>query len=273
MSSAKCSAKRVAGGMTRSGGASTSRSGPEMGPDVVAGRRPVLELLRAGQPAERVLIARGGKPSGILAEIRRRATESSVPVRVVSGAELDKVASGLNHQGVAALTERYRYKVYEELLDHSPSTLLFLDGVTDPHNLGSLVRTAHGAAFGGIVIPSHRAAGVTAAARRVSAGASELMAIARVTNLSRALDAAREAGFWIVGLDVRATTDIWSSELTQPPVALVLGSEDRGISRLVQSRCDEMLRIPCSGSVGSLNVAVAGAIAMFEVARKRDLVS
>lgn len=236
---------------------------------VLAGRRPVLELLRAGQSADRILVAENLAPSKVVGEIRRRAQEAAVPVRVVPRAEIDRAAPDLNHQGVVAFTARYRYARLDNLLKLNDPMLLFLDGITDVHNLGSLLRSADGAGWHGVVVPSHRSAAVTPAVRRVSAGATEVVPVARVGNLSHALDSARAAGLWIVGLDEKARTRLWESDLLEPPVGLVLGAEDRGISRAVRDRCDALVCIPSAGRIGSLNVGVAGAIAMFEVARRR----
>lgn len=228
------------------------------------------EALRAGSPLERVLVAKESARSQIVDEIRKRAQAAAVPLRVVPRREIDDLAGGVNHQGVAAITGRFRYADLHELVSRPDACLLFLDGVTDPHNLGSLLRSADCAGFTGVVIPARRATGVTAAVRRVSAGATEVVPVARVTNLGRALDEARSAGMWIVGLEEKAGTDIWSSNLLEAPVGLVLGAEDRGIGKSAMQRCDEVLRIPLSGMLGSLNVAVAGAVAMFEVARRRS---
>lgn len=236
----------------------------------VSGRRPVVELLRSGGTVERVFIAEGLAPSKILGEIRRRAGDAAVPVRNVPKREIDRMAEGTNHQGVVAKAGRYKYTPLSDLLSPA-SALLFLDGVTDPHNLGSLLRSADGAGFTGVVVAAHRAVGVTPAVRRVSAGAAEVVRVARVPNLSQALDDARKAGLWILGFDEKAERDLWSTDLAQPPVGLVLGAEDRGISRLVREHCDELVKIPSRGRIGSLNVAVAGAIAMFEVARRADV--
>ncbi|MFP5297401.1 MAG: 23S rRNA (guanosine(2251)-2'-O)-methyltransferase RlmB [Actinomycetota bacterium] len=238
--------------------------------NVVYGRRPVLEMLKAGRPVEKVFIAQGLAPSGVLGEIRKRSDAAGVPVRVVPKDQVDRLAAG-NHQGVAAITGRYRYAPLDELFGATDACVLFLDGVTDPHNLGSLLRSADSAGFQGVVIPAHRSVGVTGAVRRVSAGAAEVVPVARVPNLSRAIDEAKTAGLWILGLDEKAEGDLWNSDLVNPPVGLVLGAEDRGISRNVREHCDGLVRIPHTGRIGSLNVAVAGAVAMFEVARRRAL--
>lgn len=237
---------------------------------MLAGRQPVVELLRARRPAERILIAAGMASSGILTEIRKRAEEAAVPVKVVPRTEVDRVAEGENHQGVVAVTGRYRYSALESLLVPD-ACVLFLDGVTDPHNLGSLIRTVECCGFNGVVVPAHRSAGVTSTVRRVSAGAAEVIDVARVTNLGRALDQAKEAGLWIVGLAADAADDIWSSDLLESPIGIVLGAEGRGISKTVRERCDGTVRIPQGGRIGSLNVAVAGAIAMFEIVRRKTV--
>ena len=238
---------------------------------VLAGRRPVLELLRAGKAPSEIHIAKGTRISGALSEIRRLAGASSTPIRDVDARQLDEVARGINHQGVVAFTGRYRYTPLDELLSARPTALLFLDGVMDPQNLGSLLRTADGAGFDGVVIPARGATGVTAAVRRVSAGAAEVVPVARETNLRRALEAAQGAGLWIAGLDAAGDEDLWTSDLMNPPVGLVLGAEDRGLSRGVRAACDALVRIPGAGRLDSLNVAVSGAVAMFEVARRRTV--
>lgn len=240
---------------------------------LLAGRRPVLEMLRAGQNAERILIARGQVQSNVVNEIRRRADRAGVPLQIVPSSEIERLAGDVNHQGVVAQTARYRYTPLETLLAGESPALLFLDGVTDPHNLGSLLRSADGAGFSGVVIPARRTVQVTAAVRRVSAGAAEVVPVARVHNLGQALDAARVAGLWILGLDAGAEDDIWSSDLSEPPVGIVVGSEDKGLGLKTKQGCDALVRIPQRGRLDSLNVAVAGAIAMYSCTQglRKDL--
>lgn len=237
---------------------------------LVAGRRSVIELLKSEQPIVRVLVAKESAASAPLTEVRKRAEAASVPLRVLPRSEVDQLAEGLNHQGVVAVVGRYRYAPLESLLDVDRPLLLFLDGVTDPHNLGSLLRSADGAGFHGIVVPANRSAGVNATVRKVAAGAAEVVPVARVGSLGVALEQAKQAGFWVVGLDEEAAEDLWSSELLEPPLALVLGAEGRGISRGVRDRCDGLVKIPSAGRLASLNVGVAGALAMFELARRRS---
>lgn len=235
---------------------------------MLAGRRPVLELLRAGRSAERIFVAREIAASRLIGEIKSRARNAAIPVRVVPRKEIESLAGGLNHQGVIALTARFRYAALEQLVAGAEPRVLFLDGLTDPHNIGSLLRSADGAGFTGVVLPAHRSPGVTATVRRVSAGAAEVVPVARVSSLANAVEVARGAGLWIVGLNEAAEEDIWSSRLMEPPVGIVLGAEDRGISKGVTGRCDAHVRIPVTGALQSLNAATAGAIAMFEVARR-----
>ena len=236
--------------------------------DLVFGRRPVLELLASGQPIEEILLLETrGRPDAVV-EIAARAGARGVATRALSRPEMADLVGEVNHQGVVAVVPPFRYASYEGLLEGSPRALLFLDGVMDPHNLGSLLRSADGAGIDGVVVRIHRGVGVTPAVRRVSAGASETVPVARVTNMSRALEQARSSGLWVIGLDASGDQDLWSSELIEPPIGLVLGAEDKGISRSVAQRCDARVRIPLEGRLGSLNVAVAGAIAMFELARR-----
>jgi 23S rRNA (guanosine2251-2'-O)-methyltransferase len=237
--------------------------------DVIYGRRPVLELLRAGGSSERILMAEGLSRSAVLAEIRKLASDAAVPVKVVPRSQVERMARGQNHQGVVAVTGRYRYAALQDLVSALDAAVLFLDGITDPQNVGSLIRSAECAGFTGVVLPAHRSPGVTAAVRRVSAGAAEIVPVARVSNLARSLEEAKGAGLWIIGLDEDSRDDIWSSELIEPPLGFVLGAEESGLSRGVRDHCDGLVAIPQRGRIGSLNVAVAGAVAMFELARRR----
>ena len=246
-----------------------ARANDPIPPDeLLIGRRPVLESLRSGAPARRLYLAEGLGRSGVIEEIRRRAQDGGIPVTVLPRPQIERLADGGNHQGVVAHTTRYRYTPLEDLLRGDAPKVLFLDGVTDPHNVGALIRSAGGAGFDGVVLPARRSSGVTAAVRRVSAGATEAVPVARVANLSRALEEAKGAGLWIVGLDERGDQDLWTSTLAEPPVGLVLGAEGAGLSHNVASHCDGLVRIPMQGAMSSLNVSVAGGIAMFEIARR-----
>ncbi len=232
----------------------------------------MLEALRAGERVKRILVARGSRLQGSLADILDAAKAGGVPVRWVERQELDKV--GLHHQGVAAQVEGYAYASLEDCLARArrqdePALLLALDAVQDVHNLGSLLRTAEAIGVHGVLLPKHRAAGVTATVRKASAGAVEHLCIAQVTNLNRALDDLKKAGLWIVGLDMAAER-VYDEIDWRMPVVLVVGSEGRGLSRLTRETCDLLVRLPMGGKVDSLNAAVAGSIVLYTVWRMRN---
>lgn len=229
----------------------------------VYGVNPVLEALKAHpQDVVRVLIERGKAE-----RVQRAANEAGVRVDEVLHGELSHRARGGVHQGVGAELAEFRYAELEDLLE--ANFLLVLDGVTDPQNLGALVRSAHALGAQGVVLPKDRAVGVTPAAFKAAAGALEHCPVARVTNLPRALVQIKEAGIWTVALAADANKDLRDVDL-RAPTALVLGSEGAGVRPLVRKTCDHVARIPMEGKIGSLNVAAAGAVALYEVARQRS---
>ena len=196
---------------------------------------------------------------------------SGVQVRFLPREELDRIANTHTHQGVVAITSSKQYADVDTLLEQRKgeySFLLVLDGIEDPHNLGALIRTADGAGVDGVVIPERRAVGLTGTAVKASAGASEHLAIARVTNISRTLDEMKERNVWTVGLDERGTQSYADLDYNMH-CAIVLGAEGKGLHDLVRKRCDFLVSIPMAGHVPSLNVSVAGAVVMYEVARQR----
>lgn len=244
------------------------------GEDVIAGRQPVREALKAGRPLHRLLL-RQGLEERIRVELTSLAREQGVPVHLVDGRRLDALARGLNHQGVVAIALAKGYVELDDLLAAAaggPATLLLLDGVQDPQNLGSLLRSADAAGIAGVIIPRRRAAGLTAAVGRASAGAMEYVPVARVGNLAQIMERLKEEAFWIVGADMNGEHVPWEVDMTGR-VALVIGGEGTGLGRLVRERCDYVVRIPMQGRVSSLNAAVAGALLMFEVVRQRWLES
>jgi 23S rRNA (guanosine2251-2'-O)-methyltransferase len=231
-------------------------------PETIYGVRPVTEALRGGRrEVFEVLDATGH------VEVAQAAKAAGVPVQKVPQARVGELARGGVHQGVAARVGPYPYLDLEDLLAASDPLVVVLDGVTDPHNLGAVLRVAVGAGASGVVIRKDRAAGVTAAAVKASAGASEHVPIARVTNLRRAIDRMKEAGLWVYAAEVGGTpyTEL---DLTGP-VGLVLGSEGKGVRRLVREGCDGAVSIPMLGAVGSLNVSVASAVLLYEARRQR----
>jgi len=196
---------------------------------------------------------------------------SGIQVRFLPREQLDRAANTNTHQGVIAVTSSKQYADVDALLEQRRAEhafLVVLDGVEDPHNLGALIRTADGAGADGIIIPERRAAGLTGTAVKASAGASEHLAMARVTNISRTLDELKERNVWTVGLDERGTQSYDALDYKMD-CAIVLGAEGKGLHDLVRRRCDFLVSIPMLGHVPSLNVSVAGAVVMYEVARQR----
>jgi 23S rRNA (guanosine2251-2'-O)-methyltransferase len=240
----------------------------------VYGVNPVLEALRA-HPAEvvRVLVARGreGRRSQGAERVAQAAGEAGIRVDEVPQGDLAHRSRSGVHQGVGAELSEFEYAEMEDVLDgiSGPALLLVLDGVTDPQNLGALVRSAHALGAHGVVIPKDRAAGITPAASKAAAGALEHCPVARVTNLSRALEQMKERGVWTVALAADGDKDLSGVDL-RTPTALVLGSEGSGVRPLVRKTCDHVARIAMAGQLGSLNVSAAGAVALYEVARQRS---
>jgi len=255
---------------------SRGRGGPSrgLGGEQVEGRRAVRELLAAGRrPVRDVWLAEGSDPSPILAEIEDLARAARVPVRRVARGRLAAEASSEAPQGVLAHAEPLPEADVDELLRPRPGAappfVLALDGVTDPQNLGALVRSAEAAGVTGVLLPRHRAVHVTPTVAKAAAGAVEHVPMAIVAGLPAALAAAGRAGLWVVGLDAGGPTSLFDLTLATEPVVVVLGAEGSGLGRLVRERCDVVARIPSAGRLGSLNVAAAGVLALFEVARHR----
>jgi 23S rRNA (guanosine2251-2'-O)-methyltransferase len=234
---------------------------------LLSGIHPVAEALRAGNPLERIMIAQGaGGPR--LQEIIDLARRASVPVRFEPRAALDKLASSAAHQGVVALGAARKYADLDSVA--SSQMLVVLDGVEDPHNLGAIVRTAHAAGAGAVIIPERRAVGVTDVVGKAAAGALEHLPVVRVTNINRTLEELKERGMWIYGLDERGTTDYDQVEYAERSV-LVLGGEGKGLHEQVRKHCDLLVRIPLAGKISSLNVSVATGIVLFEWKRRRGV--
>jgi 23S rRNA (guanosine2251-2'-O)-methyltransferase len=240
---------------------------------VVYGIHPVAEALKArGRAFQYVGIARE-RQDHRMHELVRQCRELGVPVRQLSREELTRLAQSAQHQGVVAVTSEKQYTDLDEILSSrrgEQAFLLVLDGIEDPHNLGAVLRSADAAGVGGIVIPERRAVGVTATVVKASAGASEHVPVARVTNLNRALEELKSRNLWIVGVDERGTQSYDEVDYNMD-CALVLGAEGKGLHDLVRRHCDFLVRIPMQGRVASLNVSVAAGIVMFEVARQRRL--
>ncbi|KWW98040.1 23S rRNA (guanosine(2251)-2'-O)-methyltransferase RlmB [Carbonactinospora thermoautotrophica] len=246
----------------------------EAAPEVVAGRNPVLEALHAHVPAKALYVAVGIDFDDRVREALKIATDTGVPLLEVTRSELDRLTGGALHQGLALQIPPYEYAHPDDLVERARDAaeeplIVALDGVTDPRNLGAVVRSA--AAFGahGVVVPERRAAGMTAGAWKASAGAAARLPVARATNLTQALKAYQKAGLMVVGLAADGAVDLADLELAVDPLVLVVGSEGRGLSRLVAQTCDLLVRIPIAAHTESLNAGVAAGIALYEVARRR----
>ena len=229
----------------------------------------VEEALHARRALDRIVIARG-RHGARMEEIVRRARERGVPVRFEDRGQLDRLAGSQNHQGVIALSASRAAVALEDLLvkKSGHSLLVLLDGVEDPHNLGAIIRTALAAGADGVIIPERRAAGLSEAVSRASAGALEHLSVARVKNLVRAMEQLKEAGYWLIGLDENAAQNYTKAKFTGN-LGIVLGGEGHGLHELTRKRCDFVVSIPTTGPVRSLNVSVAAGIVLFEAVRQR----
>jgi len=243
--------------------------------NVITGIHAVREALESGRAIDRISIARGRHGERV-EELVRLARQRSVPVRFEDRAQVDRLAGTSQHQGVVALAAAKRVLGLDVLLrrisaqDGRKGLLVLLDGVEDPHNLGAIVRTALAAGADGVVIPERRAAPLTEAVERASAGALAHLPVARVTNLVRAMEELKQGGYWLVGLEERAEKSYTEADFTLS-TALVLGGEGKGLHELTRKRCDFLISIPTTGPVRSLNVSVAAGIVLFEAVRQRRI--
>jgi len=262
------------GGGSRTTAGNRRRPGDGETPETVLGRNPVVECLRAGVPATALHVAIGTTTDERVAEAVHLAADAGISILEVPRHDLDRIAGGALHQGLALQVPPYEYAHPDELLEIAaespePGLIVALDGVTDPRNLGAVVRSV--GAFGGhgVVVPQRRAAGMTAVAWRTSAGTAARLPVARATNLTRTLREYATAGFMIAGLDTEGSVSLDDFELAADPLVLVIGSEGKGLSRLVKQTCDVTVSIPMAGPVESLNASVAAGVVLAEIARQR----
>ncbi|WP_376797660.1 23S rRNA (guanosine(2251)-2'-O)-methyltransferase RlmB [Thermogemmatispora sp.] len=243
-------------------------------PDYVWGRNPVLETLRSPRRVRRLLLAEGLREAPALRAIVEEAQRRSIPIETLPRTRLDQLSNGAVHQGCIAVVESRRYVSLDEILACAAERredpfLLILDALQDVTNLGSLLRTAEAAGVHGVVIPEHRAAEITPAVVKTSAGATEHLLIARETNLTRCIEFLKQQNVWVIGLDATAQKRYTEVDLTGP-LALVVGSEAKGLRRLVREHCDLLVSIPMRGRIESLNAAVAGSIVLYEALRQQE---
>jgi 23S rRNA (guanosine2251-2'-O)-methyltransferase len=240
--------------------------------DAVAGKNSVVEALRAKVPAKELVVAIKVEIDEKISEAIRLAKNSDLPIKELPRRALDDLTGSANHQGIALVIKPFNYTEFEKLITDAkkPMMLIGLDGITDPHNLGAVVRSA--AAFGadGVVIPERRNAAMTGSAWKASAGAAARMPISQVTNLVRSIEGAKKAGCFVIGLDAEGDATLAKMNLATESIFIIVGSEGKGLSRLVREKCDLVVSIPMQSSVESLNASVATAIIMYQVAAERS---
>ena len=239
--------------------------------DMITGRNAVLEALKSDRELEKLIVAKGAE--GSIRKITGMAKDKKIPVQYREKAALDRIAGRNSHQGVIAQVSEYTYCTLDDILRRAEERgedpfIMILDGLEDPHNLGAVMRTAECCGAHGIVIPKRRSAGITETVAKASAGAVEYMLCARVSNIGQAIDQLKERGMWVAACDMggKAYTE---QDLTGS-LAVVIGSEGTGISRLVREKCDFVVSIPMKGKITSLNASNAAAILMYEVVRQRE---
>lgn len=244
------------------------------GTEFIVGRNAVHEAVLSGMPIHSVYVASGVSTDDRISEVLQAATAAGTPMFEVTRSDLDAVADGKPHQGVALAVPPYQYADVHDIVDATlerarPPLLVALDSITDPHNLGAVLRNAGAFGVDGVLVPQRRAAGVGVTVWKVSAGAAARVPVARVTNLVRTLESLKDSGFFVVGLDGDGAVEIGNLELADVPLVVVTGAEGAGLSRLVRETCDVIAAIPISSAVESLNAAVATGISLYEIARLR----
>lgn len=247
-----------------------------MDEEYIGGRHPVMEALLSGRSIHKIWIAEHAQKQAAQ-EIINEAKKVNVVVQFADKRKLDQMVSDVPHQGIVAQVAAYQYYEVEELIDRAKERnedpfLLILDEIEDPHNLGSILRTADCTGVHGIIIPKRRSVGLTSVVSKTSAGAIEYVPVARVTNLAQTIDKLKEQGIWIAGADGAAKQDVYQANFNLP-LALVIGNEGQGIGRLIKEKCDFLVRLPMSGKINSLNASVAAGVIMYETKRQRNLVN
>lgn len=240
--------------------------------DIIEGRNPVLEAIKAGREINKILVASGAN-EGSIKQILAMAKEKKIIVQKVERSKLDGLSESDNHQGVIAYVAAYDYQDLDEVMDRVESEgrepfVVICDEINDPHNLGSIIRTANAVGADCVIIPKRRSVGITAVVAKTSAGAIEYVPVCRVNNISQTIEKLKARGLWVAAADMDGTSEHFKANL-KGKMAIVVGSEGAGISRLVKEHCDFVVRIPMKGAVTSLNASVAASILMYEVFRQR----
>lgn len=241
--------------------------------DKIEGRNAVMEAFRSGRTVDKLFVQEGLKDGPILS-ITREAKKNKTIINYVSKERLDEIAEGSHHQGVVAQVAAYTYASVDDILakakeKQEPPFIVLLDGIEDPHNLGAIIRTACLAGAHGVIIPKHRAVGLTSTVAKASAGALNYVPVAKVNNIGRTIDDLKKNGLWFVCADMGGTA-MYDLDL-KGPIGLVIGNEGDGVSRLVREKCDMVASIPMKGEIDSLNASVAAGVLMYEIVRQRGI--
>ena len=239
--------------------------------DKIIGRNPVLEAIRSGRSVDKILVKKG-KYEGSIVPIIKKAKDAGIIIQEVERAKLDQIAEGENHQGVIAYVSAYDYVSVKDILDkarekNEPPFIIICDKITDPHNLGAILRTANCVGAHGVIIPKRRAVGLTATVAKTSAGAVNYTPVAKVTNIAKTIEELKKEGMWFVCADMDGQM-MYDLNLTGP-IGLVIGNEGAGVSRLVKEKCDFTASIPMKGDIDSLNASVAAGVLAYEIVRQR----
>ncbi len=244
-----------------------------MANDKLEGRNPVLEALKSGREIDKIFVAKGAA-EGSIKKIIAIAKENKIPVQQVDRQKLNEISESDSHQGVIAMVAAHEYSSIEDILEKAEKKgkdafILILDEIMDPHNLGSIMRTAEAVGVDGIIIPKRRAVGLTAVVAKTSAGAIEYVPVAKVSNIAQTIDKLKKMGIWVTGADMDGEKEHYNMNL-KGAIALVIGGEGTGMSRLIKEKCDFLVKLPMVGSITSLNASVAAAVLMYEVFRQRS---
>lgn len=244
-----------------------------MDEEYIGGKHSVMEAIRAGRTINKIWIAENAQKQ-FAGPIVAEAKNLGILVQFTDKRKLDQMVEGLQHQGVIAQVAAYEYVEVDDILAKAKALgqdpfILILDEIEDPHNLGSILRTADCTGVHGVIIPKRRSVGLTATVSKTSAGAVEYVPVARVTNISQTIEQLKEQGVWVAGTDVTAAQDVYKANFSMP-IALVIGNEGKGVGRLIKERCDFLVKLPMAGNVNSLNASVAAGVLMYEVVRQRN---
>ena len=241
--------------------------------DIIEGRNPVMEALRSGRTIDKILVQTGEKHGSVI-KILKMAKDMRITISYAEKAKLDLIASTKAHQGVIAYVAAKEYVSLKDIINEAKEKnenpfVIICDEITDPHNLGSIIRTANAAGAHGVVISKHNAVGLNATVAKTSAGAVEFTPVAKVSSIAQAIEFLKKENIWVVGADMDGDKTIYEHDFSGG-VAIVIGNEGKGISHLVKERCDFMVKIPMLGKISSLNASVAGALMIYEVVRNRN---